>query len=86
MVIIEDPGSKKDPGREMAQKQLRRFPQEHHPFSLLTLIQSPKPPGLVRREEGGKVEQGNNNESKETNSSSREEEEEGPRNSSQKWR
>ena len=40
----------------MAQKQLRRFPPEHHPFSLLTLIQSP--PGLVRREEWGKGGQG----------------------------
>ena len=58
----------------MAQKQARRFPQEHHPFSLLTLIQSPKPPGLVRREEGLKGEQGNSEE-KET-SSNREEEEE----------
>ena len=66
-----------EPGRVMAQKQLRRFPQEHHPFSLLTLIQSPKLPGLLRREEGAKVELGNS-ETKETSSSSsnREEEEE----------
>ena len=70
MRIIEEPG------RVMAQKQLRRFPQEHHPFSLLTLIQSPKPPGLLKREDGVKGEQVNSEGKESSNSNSREEEEE----------